>query len=269
MNTSILSLGISLAAPPKEVFCALTDAVEHSSFTGAKSVIDARNGGEFSYFGGSVFGVFREVFGPSRIVQSLRAADWPDGYTATVDQRLEPRGGGKCTFVVVREDGIPTSHLETVIEGWASYWDKLSDYLRERRLDLVRRFVEKYKNEHDWDSVDEFIAADCKVHIPISGLPQGREGMRVNGRTICAAFPDVTVTREFFATEADIVVERAHARATHQGELMGIPPTGRSVTWTELHAYRIDNGEISEVWSEPDLLGLMVQLGAFKPLGRQ
>ena len=212
MSTSTLSLGIALCEPPEAVFRVLTDATEHSQFTGAGSVLDPREGGEFSYFDGAVSGVFREVTAPSRIVQSLRAADWPERHFATVDQRIEARADGKRTHVRIREDGVPTDHVNAVISGWSAYWDKLADYLRKRRLDIVERFVERYKNRHDWDSVDEFIAKDCKVHIPIPGLPQGREGMRINGRTVCMAFPDVAVSREFFATEGDIVVERAHAQ---------------------------------------------------------
>jgi hypothetical protein len=48
---------------------------------------------------------------------------------------------------------------------------------------VVRRFVEEYKNLHNVDIVDELVHEDCKIHIPIPGLPQGREGMRVNGRS--------------------------------------------------------------------------------------
>ena len=245
----------------------LTDAAEHSAFTEATSVIDPREGMAFSYFDGAVSGKFREVTEPHRIVQSLRAADWPEGHTAIVEQRLEERAEGQGTFVRIREDGVPTDRLDAVITGWSEYWDKLTTHLRQRRLAVVERFVQRYKNQHDWDSVDEFVAEDCKVHIPIPSLPQGREGMRTNGCAVCTAFPDVAVSREFFATEGDIVVERAHAKATHEGELMGIPATGRPVAWTELHAYRVQGGQITEVWSEPDLLGVMVQLGVIEPLG--
>lgn len=262
MSTSRVSLGIALSAPPGEVFRALTDSAEHSRFTGGESVLDPQEGGSFSYFGGAVSGVFREVTPPNRIVQSLRASDWPDGQWATVEQQLEPRADGARTFVRVHEDGVPSSRVDEVIDGWSAYWERLSAFLRERRVDVVRRFVEQYKNQHNWDSVDELVAEDCRVHIPLPGLPQGREGMRVNGRLVCTAFPDVQVRREFFVAEGDIVIERAIAKATHQGELLALPPTGRPVTWTELHAYRVRDDRICEVWSEADLLGVMVQLGA-------
>jgi predicted ester cyclase len=134
----------------------------------------------------------------------------------------------------------------------------------EQKKSVVRQFVEEYKNRQNPDIVDKLVAEDCKVHIPLPGLPQGREGMRINGQRICAAFPDVHVDREFFVVDGDIVVERANAVATHKGELIGIQPTGRKVTWTELHAYRVQNGQITEVWSEADFMGIMVQLDVVK-----
>lgn len=131
----------------------------------------------------------------------------------------------------------------------------------EQMKDVVKQFVEEYKNHHNPDCVDTYVASECQVHIPLPGLPQGREGMRLNGQLVCGAFPDVYVEREFLIAEGDIVMERAHAVATHKGALMGVQPTGKKVTWTELHAYRVRDGKITEVWSEPDLLGVMVQLG--------
>ena len=138
---------------------------------------------------------------------------------------------------------------------------------KEEMCSLVDRFVEAYKNQHDYNCVDEFIAENCKVHMPVPGIPDGREGMRLNGRIVNGAFPDVHVEREFFVVDGDIVVERAHAIATHGGEIMGIAPTDKPVRWTELHAYRIADGMITEVWSEASFLGVMAQIGAFEPPG--
>jgi predicted ester cyclase len=132
------------------------------------------------------------------------------------------------------------------------------------RMAIVEAFVEEYKNQHNWDCVDTYLAEDCEHHLPLAGLPPGREGMRVNGQMVCTAFPDVYVTREFAVIENDIVVERAHAKATHKAELMGIPATNNQVTWSELHAYRVDGDRITEIWTEADFLGIMAQIGAVK-----
>ena len=132
----------------------------------------------------------------------------------------------------------------------------------EHSKSVVEAFVAEYKNQHDWDCVDTYIAENCKLHLPIPGLPPGREGMRANGEMMCTAFPDVHVTREFAVVQNGIVVERAHAKATHRAPLMGVPTTNKPVTWTELHAYRVEGDLITEIWTEADFLGVLVQIGA-------
>ncbi len=138
---------------------------------------------------------------------------------------------------------------------------------KEHKKNIVDQFVDQYKNHQSPDSVDLYLTEDCKFHLPFPGLPEGREGVRLNGQIMCNAFPDVCVARDFFVVEGDIVVERAKAKATHKGEIMGIAPTGKSVTWTELHAYRVEGDLITEIWSEADFMGVMVQIGAVKLTG--
>ena len=262
METRTLYIAATIPATREEVFAVLTDSGRHSAMTGAESRIDPREGGEFSYFGGGVRGVTKTLEENARIVQELRADGWPDGHYATVTYELKPQADGQRTLAAVNEEGIPSEHFGQVVEGWQSYWEQFADFVREEKVGIVRRFVEEYKNRQTPDAVDEFVAEDCLIHLPLPGLPQGREGMRINGQMMCTAFPDVHAEREFFVTEGDIVIERANVTATHQAELIGIPATGRGVTWSELHAYRVTGGIISEIWSEADFMGVMVQIGA-------
>lgn len=51
----------------------------------------------------------------------------------------------------------------------------------ENRIRVVDEFVEEYKNRHNWNCVDTYIAENCEIHLPVLELPQGRERMRVNG----------------------------------------------------------------------------------------
>jgi predicted ester cyclase len=75
-------------------------------------------------------------------------------------------------------------------------------------------------------------------------------------------FPDVISTIEDLVAEGDKVVARWRAQATHQGEYMGIPPTGNRVEFTGISVYRIEAGKIAESWTAEDDLGLMRQIGA-------
>ncbi|MFK5284152.1 ester cyclase, partial [Lacticaseibacillus paracasei] len=78
-------------------------------------------------------------------------------------------------------------------------------------------------------------------------IPPGLEGLKALGRAVVAGFPDVRTTIEDMLADGDQVVERVTARATHRGTFQGVAPTGREVTWTETHVYRLENGRIAEL----------------------
>jgi predicted ester cyclase len=75
------------------------------------------------------------------------------------------------------------------------------------------------------------------------------------------AFPDLKVTSEFELADGDKVVMRWTAAGTHNGELMGIPPTGKRVQMTGISISRVAGGKIVEEWNETDQMNLMQQLG--------
>jgi predicted ester cyclase len=75
-------------------------------------------------------------------------------------------------------------------------------------------------------------------------------------------FPDVISTIEDLIAEGDKVVARWRSQATHRGEYMGIPPTGKEVQFTGISVYRIEEDKIAESWNSEDQFGLMRQIGA-------
>ena len=77
--------------------------------------------------------------------------------------------------------------------------------------------------------------------------------------------PDVHVTVEDLIAEGDKVVNRNTVTGTHQGEYMGLPPTGKSVTYNEIFIFRFANGRIAEMWGVVDVLSQMKQLGVIQP----
>src|SRR5215211_7414606 len=76
-------------------------------------------------------------------------------------------------------------------------------------------------------------------------------------------FPDVISIIEDLIAEEDKVVARWRSSATHQGEHMGTPPSGKEVEFTGISIYRIEEGKIAQSWNIEDQLGLMRQIGAF------
>jgi steroid delta-isomerase-like uncharacterized protein len=91
--------------------------------------------------------------------------------------------------------------------------------------------------------------------VGIEGLTQFVSMMR-------SAVPDLRITLEDDMAEGDKVVTRWIGQGTHQGELMGIAPTGNQVTITGITIHRIEDTKIVEEWSNWDALGLMQQIGA-------
>jgi predicted ester cyclase len=75
------------------------------------------------------------------------------------------------------------------------------------------------------------------------------------------AFPDLHITIEDLIEEGDKVVSRQSVTGTHQGEYMGIPPTGKSITYKEIFILRFAGGRIAETWGVVDLFSQMKQLG--------
>ncbi len=59
-----------------------------------------------------------------------------------------------------------------------------------------------------------------------------------------------------------MVATRWVASGTHQGELMGIAPTGNRVTVAGTSVERVVDGKIEETWDNYDALGMMQQIGA-------
>jgi predicted ester cyclase len=76
------------------------------------------------------------------------------------------------------------------------------------------------------------------------------------------AFPDSYFTVEDMIAEGDKVVTRKTFHGTHEGEFIGIPPSGKTVTIELIDIVRISEGMVVEHWFIGDNLGMMRQLGA-------
>ena len=90
---------------------------------------------------------------------------------------------------------------------------------------------------------------------------QGYDVVIRYGAMMFAAFPDGRHTIDEIIAEGDKVVTRGIFAGTHQGELMGIPPTGKQITFSVIHIDRLENGKIVEHWGQGDVRTLMQQVG--------
>jgi len=126
---------------------------------------------------------------------------------------------------------------------------------------LVRRFVDEDQSQGNVDAIYEFCSPEFVNHSAPPGLPPDREGIRVVTAMFRGAFPDSYFTVEDMIAEGDKVTTRKTFHGTHEGEFMGIPPTGRRVSMGLIDIVRISEGRVVEHWSVGDNLGMMQQLG--------
>jgi steroid delta-isomerase-like uncharacterized protein len=136
----------------------------------------------------------------------------------------------------------------------------------EQNKAIVRRVFEEPWTG-DLAVVDEFVASDYIGHDPANPEPlRGPEGVKEFISTYRAAFPNARITVEQQLAEGDLVATRWSGRGTHEGELMGIEPTGKQVTVSGLTISRLEGGKIVEEFLNWDTFGMMQQLDAVPAL---
>jgi steroid delta-isomerase-like uncharacterized protein len=126
----------------------------------------------------------------------------------------------------------------------------------------VRRIYDELWNERNLEIAGEVIA-EGGVNYDTELVPQpfGPEEMKGTVRMVTAGFPDNHHEVEEMIAEGDKVVARVTLTGTQEGEIMGIPPTGRSIEVAEIHIYRLADGKAVENRVGRDDLGAMRQLG--------
>ena len=120
---------------------------------------------------------------------------------------------------------------------------------------IVRRYIDQVLNEQRHDLAEEFLADNIELHG--SGLAPGLDVVKQWLTMFAAAFPDGHQVIEDMVAEEDRVVARTTLNGTQQGEMQGIPATGKSVSISSITIFRMDNGKITEGWLVSDNLGMM------------
>ncbi|MEV6112278.1 ester cyclase [Streptomyces sp. NPDC052109] len=172
----------------------------------------------------------------------------------------------------MRNSNLPET--DKIFQGIVALCDEMPtftdlDVVRDERLaeDTVRRFYEALTTAGELPPLNDLLDEDVHSHDPMN--PQdtiGLDNVRAEYRMWRGAF-DFTFTLEDVLTQDDRACARWTWEATHKGDFLGIPPTGRHVTMTGTTLFRFGHdGKIAETWWQEDQLGLMQQLGALDEL---
>jgi steroid delta-isomerase-like uncharacterized protein len=125
---------------------------------------------------------------------------------------------------------------------------------------LVRRYYEDVFNGGKVELLDEMAVPDYDEHSPFPGQPNGIEGLKARVAAILAAFRP-TFTLHGVVGEGDTVVAYWTNTGTHQGEFMGVPPSGRPVRISGIDIHRLRDGRMAEHWHVVEELQMLQQLG--------
>ena len=127
---------------------------------------------------------------------------------------------------------------------------------------VMKRFVE-FINTADVHLAREVIAPDAAFDAPTHGEPlRGPDGYLELLALLRNGFPDIQWTLEETITEGDRVAARFTMEGTHRGEFFGTAPTGNRISVRALNFYHLADGQIVRERGQPDLLGILQQIGA-------
>jgi steroid delta-isomerase-like uncharacterized protein len=124
-----------------------------------------------------------------------------------------------------------------------------------------RRIPLELFNQGNMDLIDDLFTDDYVEHVTLPSLPPGRDGLRIFVPMLRAAFPDLEYSVVNQYRDGETHVGHVQVTGTMQGDLFGMPATGKSATWEEIHIARLRDGKLLEHWAVQDQLGMLQQLG--------
>lgn len=139
--------------------------------------------------------------------------------------------------------------------------------MTEKIKELVQRDPREVWTEGDVEAIPELFADEFELHDPSApDEPRSRDDYREYVETYREAFPDVAYDVEATVADGDTVAVRYTAHGTHEGEFLGLEPTGKRVSVSGVEMYRVEDGAIVETWTSYDAFGLFRKLDLIPPL---
>src|SRR5918996_5442773 len=123
----------------------------------------------------------------------------------------------------------------------------------EKNKALARRLLEAFVTR-ELDTIEELLAPTFTDRSLLPGQGSSREEYKRSVTEFHAALSFADVTFEYQIAEGDMVVTKFSARCIHQGEFLGVPPSGEEATYSSIRIHRIVGGKVTDEWSEGNLV---------------
>lgn len=138
-----------------------------------------------------------------------------------------------------------------------------SELTQTNKAIALRYAKEGWGTQPNWEKVwDELVSPNIVLHF--NSFPEPTIGLKENkefSKGLFEGFPDIKNTIGDVIAQGDTVIIRSTLEGKQTGTFLGIPATGKKVKMNDFTLYKIENGKISEMWYETNLLSLMQQLG--------
>ncbi|WP_096388834.1 ester cyclase [Halopenitus persicus] len=131
---------------------------------------------------------------------------------------------------------------------------------QETVAETVNTAIMEAFNEGDPDRIDGVFTEDFVCHLTGGMSVEGSEGYKERIRGMRTAFPDFHKELAFFVTDGDEAAVQYRWSGTHDGEFMGVEPTGNRVESTSVALLRFEEGKLAEMWAYSDGQTVMQQL---------
>ncbi len=139
----------------------------------------------------------------------------------------------------------------------------MSKATKMKGLEIAKEIAESYVHRvwenKDLRAIDELVDQKCIIHSLLGDF-HGPESMKKVVQAWLTGFPNLTVKNIAVIGEDDLVAIHWHVRGSHLGEFKGIKPSGKSVSYSGVTIYRIDQGKIVEYWAYIDMQHLLKQI---------
>lgn len=134
---------------------------------------------------------------------------------------------------------------------------------------LAHRWFEEVWNKGREEAIDEMFGETGIAYGLSDGTgkePRGPAGFKPFYQSFRSAFPDIHIKVEDTICEGDKVAARCRVTATHTGDGLGIPATGKPIDFSGVAIIRVRDGKIIEAWNHFDFIGMYQQIDAFQLL---